>query len=126
MSAAPPGGADRIEIRGLVAEAVHGVGEAERRSPQPFEVDLDLYLDLAPAAAGDDLGATADYAAAVDAAMAVLRGRHRLLLETLAEEMAGAVLADPRVEAVTVAVRKLAPPVPERIRSAGVRVTRRR
>jgi 7,8-dihydroneopterin aldolase/epimerase/oxygenase len=122
----PAEGDDRIEIRGLVAEAVHGVGEAERHSPQPFEVDLDLYLDLAPAAGADDLGATADYAAAVDAVMAVLRGRHRALLETLAEDMAAAVLADPRVEAVTVAVRKLAPPVPERLRSAGVRVTRRR
>ncbi|MDE3085855.1 MAG: dihydroneopterin aldolase [Acidobacteriota bacterium] len=119
-------GGDRIEIRGLVAEAVHGVGEAERLSPQPFEVDLDLYLDLAAAAAADDLGATADYAAAVDAVMGVLRGRHRALLETLAEDMAAAVLADPRVEAVTVAVRKLAPPVPERLRSSGVRVTRRR
>ena len=119
-------GDDRIEIRGLVAEAVHGVGEAERHSPQPFEVDLDLYLDLGPAAAADDLGTTADYAAAVEAVMGVLRGPHRALLEALAEDMATAVLADPRIEAVTVAVRKLAPPVPERLRSSGVRVTRRR
>ena len=124
MSRAEAG--DRIEIRGLVAEAVHGVAETERHAPQPFEVDLDLHLDLGPAGAADDLSATADYAAAVSAVMAVLRGPHRSLLETLAEEMATAVLADPRVEAVTVAVRKLAPPVPERIRSAGVRITRRR
>lgn len=123
---ATSGPGDRIEIRGLVVDAVHGVHEDERAAPQPFEVDLDLEVDTAGAAAGDALDATADYALAVRAASAVLLGPPRRLLETLAEEIADAVLADPVVAAVTVAVRKLRPPVPERLASAGVRITRRR
>lgn len=129
MSAsAGPGdaGGDRVEIRGLRVEAVHGVGEQERSSPQPFELDLDLYLRQSAAAAHDELGRTADYARALDAVRDVLAGPPRQLLETLAEEVAAAVLADEAVAAVTVAVRKLAPPVPQTLASAGVRITRRR
>ena len=48
------------------------------------------------------------------------------LLERLAEKIAEAVLAHDRVQEVTVAVRKLRPPVPQQLATSGVRVTRRR
>lgn len=117
---------DRIEVRGLRLMAVHGLLEEERTAPQPFEIDLDLFLDTAAAGRADDIGATADYAAAVDAAVEVLAGPPRLLLESLAEAVAAAVLEDRRVDAVTVGVRKLAPPVAHEVASAGVRITRAR
>jgi dihydroneopterin aldolase len=117
---------DRIEVRGLRVEGVHGVLEDERARSQPFEVDLDMYLDTANAAAADDLSATADYAAAIDAAVAVLTGRPHRLVESLAGAIADAVLDDPHVVEVTVAVRKLRPPVPHRVTSTGVRIHRRR
>ncbi len=120
------GGADRIEVRGLRAEGVHGVLPEEQTRPQPFEVDLDLYLDLAPAVSSDDLGDSADYAAAVDAALAVIAGPPRRLLETLAAAIATRVLEDPAVDQVTVTVRKLRPPVTAPVDSTGVRLHRRR
>jgi dihydroneopterin aldolase len=119
-------GADRIEIRALRVDAVHGVHEEERRAPQPFEVDLDLYLDLSEAAVADDLARTTDYGRAVAVAGAVMAGPPRQLLETLAGDIAEALLAELRVRTVTVAVRKLRPPVPEQLGSAGVRITRSR
>ncbi|HZU79968.1 MAG TPA: dihydroneopterin aldolase [Acidimicrobiales bacterium] len=124
MAGPGPGDGDRIEIRGLRVEAVHGVLPSEREAAQPFEVDLDVYLDLAPAAGSDVLDDSADYAAAVGAAVGVLAGPPRQLLEALAEDIATAVLADGKVTAVTVAVRKLRPPVPEALASAGVRLHR--
>jgi dihydroneopterin aldolase len=117
---------DRIEVRGLRVDGVHGVLEEEQDRSQPFEVDLDLYLDTGPAAAGDDLGATADYAAAVDAAVAVIAGPARRLLESLAGAIAERLLEDPHVEAVTVVVRKLRPPLTPEVTSTGVRIHRRR
>ena len=117
---------DRIEVRGLRVDGVHGVLEEEQRRPQPFEVDLDLYLDTAPAASDDDLAATADYGAAVDAAVAVITGPPRALLESLAGAIAERVLEDQRIDAVTVVVRKLSPPLASRVASTGVRVHRRR
>ena len=49
------------------------------------------------------------------------------LLEHLAATIARTVLdLDPRISGVTVAVRKLRPPVPHALDSSGVRVHRRR
>ena len=55
----PPG--DRIELRGLRVRAVCGVLPEERERYQPFEFDIDVYTDLADAAASDDLVDTVDY-----------------------------------------------------------------
>lgn len=115
-----------VEIRGLRLDGVHGVLEGERRAPQPFEIDIDLFLDMAAAAESDDLADTVDYARAVDAAAAVVSGPPHRLLESLAGAVADAVLADDRVAMATVAVRKLRPPVPHVVGSAGVRVHRPR
>lgn len=117
---------DRIELRGLRVFGTHGVHEAERRSPQPFEIDLDIVVDTARAAQSDDLSDTADYAVAADAAHEVLMGPPRQLLESLASDIAQRVLSDPHVRVVTVGLRKLRPPMPHDLDSAGVRVTRSR
>jgi len=105
---------------------VHGVLDGERRAPQPFELDLDLYLDTTRAARTDELAHTADYGAAVDAAVAVLLGPPRALLESLAAAVGHAVLADHRLDAVTVVVRKLRPPLAHAVSSTAVRVTLQR
>jgi dihydroneopterin aldolase len=117
---------DRIEVRGLRVDGVHGVLDEEQHHPQPFEIDLDLYLDLDPAATRDALDATADYGAAVEAAASVVLGPPRQLLETLAGAIADVVLEDPRIDGVTVAIRKLRPPVSADVTSTGVRIHRRR
>ncbi len=116
---------DRIEVRGLRVVATHGVLAHERERPQPFELDLDLYLDTAPAGASDHLEDTLDYGEVVKRAAAVARERSFLLLEALAEAVAGALVdLDPRVGWVAVTVRKLRPPVAEDVGSIGVRVER--
>jgi dihydroneopterin aldolase/2-amino-4-hydroxy-6-hydroxymethyldihydropteridine diphosphokinase len=104
----------------------HGVLEAERRSAQPFEVDLDIEVDLAAAGDTDDLADTVDYGAVAETVAAVVGGPHADLLEHLAQRIAGAVLAlaGPRARSVTVSLRKLRPPVPVDLGSAGVRITR--
>lgn len=118
---------DAIEIRGIRALGVHGVLESERLEPQPFEVDLTIEADLSDAASSDDLADTVDYGRAASAAAAVVAGERHQLLETLADRVASAVLAqDRRVEAVTVTLRKSRPPLPLDLSSVGVRVTRHR
>ncbi len=53
---------DRIAVRGIRAHAHHGVYAFEREQGQTFRVDAVLELDTAPAAAGDDLTLTVNYA----------------------------------------------------------------
>ena len=118
---------DRIELRGLRVDAICGVLPHERTTPQPLEIDLDLAVDLRAAGASDALTDTVDYGAVTTAVDRVATALEPQLLEHLAERIAAEVLAlDDRVDAVTVAVRKLEPPVTERLATSGVRITRAR
>ena len=118
--------ADRIELRGLRLLGVHGALAEEQGRAQPFEADLDVEADLAVPARSDHLSDTVDYAALVEAMVRVVESERYALLESLAERMAEVAMADERVLAVTVAIRKLRPPVAADLRTAGVRITRTR
>lgn len=118
---------DRIEIRGLRVLCHVGVPDEERASAQPLEVDLDLEVDVADAGASDDVADTVDYGVVSVAVAAAIEGSAHALLERVATVAADAALAsDERVAAVTVAVRKLRPPVPVDVATTGVRLRRTR
>lgn len=117
---------DRIELRGLVVSGICGALPEERERAQPLEVDLDVVADLAAAGASDDLEDTIDYGALTATIEGIITGGTPQLLERLAAEIAAAVLADPRILAVTVSVRKLRPPVPQTMATSGVTITRGR
>ena len=114
--------ADRIEITSLRIVASVGVLPEEHERLQPIEVDISVEVDLAAAGASDDLADTVNYAAVVDAALRVASEHHHELLESLADEMGRATLGvDARIEAATVAVTKLRPPIGADVATVGVR-----
>jgi dihydroneopterin aldolase len=117
---------DRIEIRGLRTLGVCGVLPEEQQRPQPLEVDLVIEADLAAAGATDDLVDTIDYAVTIEAVERVVSTERFRLLERLATRLAEVVLADERVSAVEVVVRKLRPPVAHHVDTTGVRIVRGR
>jgi dihydroneopterin aldolase len=97
---------DTIAVRGICAHAHHGVYDWEREKGQTFRVDAVLELDTAPAAAGDDLDRTVNYAELAQALHAVLTGEPVALLETLAQRLADVCLGNPLVDAVEITVHK--------------------
>jgi len=104
--------ADRIELRGLTVRGNHGVFDFERRDGQDFIVDITLWIDLADAAASDDLTDTYDYGVLAQRAADIIAGPARNLIETVAGELADDVMADVRVHAVEVVVHKPQAPIP--------------
>lgn len=121
------GGSDVIELRGLRLVGICGALPEERERAQPLELDLDVEADLSAAGASDALTDTIDYGALCDRVATVVDEGTPELLEHLAAEVAAAVLdVDQRITAVTVALRKLRPPVPHALDSSGVRVRRAR
>lgn len=135
MSAGSRPEADTIQLRGLRILGCHGVLEEEHRRAQPFEIDLDLEVDLSRAGRSDALTDTVDYGAVADSVRRVVEGEHSDLMEHLADRIARAAVAAAgvaggaaavEVRAVTVTVRKLRPPVAVDMASAGVRIHRRR
>ena len=98
----------------------------ERVQAQPFEVDLDVEVDLSVAGSSDELVDTVDYGALSQWVVAVITDEQPILLERMAARIAEVVLGDERVVSVTVVVRKLRPPVPVELSTSGVRIHRTR
>lgn len=115
---------DRVLITGLRESGIHGVLPEERTRPQPFEVDVELSVDVAVAGASDALDDTVDYALVADAVSRVVREESYQLLERLATRIAEECRADERVAAVAVTVRKLAPPMDLTLDYVAVRIER--
>jgi dihydroneopterin aldolase len=107
---------DRIEFTGLAAEGIHGVYSQEKVTPQPFVVDVRMFIDSAAAAASDDLEDTVDYATVASVVGRAVQKRSYALIEKLAVTIAMLVLEvrGPH-RAVSVTVHK-----PQAARSIGV------
>ena len=102
---------DVIALRGITAEAVHGVLEKEWDAPQTFTVDLLLWVDTDRAALSDDIADTVSYAEIAEKAHAILAGPSVRLIETLGHKIADAALEDSRVRGVEVIVHKPEAPI---------------
>ena len=118
--------ADRIELRGLTVHGRHGVLDHERVNGQDFVVDITVWIDLADAAASDDLADTYDYAALAQLAADIVAGPPRKLIETVGAQIADQVMDDPRVHAVEVVVHKPQAPIPQQFADVAVVVRRSR
>ena len=102
---------DVIALRGITAEAVHGVLEKEWDAPQTFTVDLLLWVDTDRAALSDDIADTVSYAEIAEKAHAILVGPSFRLIETLGHKIADVALEDSRVRGVEVIVHKPEAPI---------------
>ncbi len=104
---------DRITLRGMRFLGRHGVTLQERMEPQPFEVDVTIWADLAPAATSDELADTVDYSAVFAEVARIVEGSSFRLIEALAQTITDGVLdSQPRVRSVEVRVRKPKAPLP--------------
>ena len=117
-------------IRDLVLAASIGVYAHEHTAPQRVRINIDLAITddglarTSRAAVGqDDLGRVVDYEAIVNLVRGMVASGHVQLVETLAERLAEACLADPRILIARVRVEKL--DVFADATSAGVEVERR-
>lgn len=114
----------RILIAGLRELGVHGVLPEEQTRPQPFEVDVELTVDLSAAGESDALDDTVDYSAVSEAVSRVVRNERYALLERLATRIAEVCRVDERVRGVSVTVRKLHPPVRAMVDHVAVHIDR--
>ncbi len=117
---------DRIELRGLRVRGHHGVFDHEKRDGQDFVVDVDLELDLAKAAATDQIADTVHYGELAGRLAGIVAGEPVNLIETLAERLAEVCLADDRVTVATVTVHKPGAPIPLPFADVSVTVVRGR
>lgn len=97
---------DEIHISSLRLSTHIGVPDAERAESQVLEADVVIRVSDRFESMNDDLAATIDYASVAARLEALAAERPRLLIETLAAEMAACVLSEFRAAGVTIELRK--------------------
>lgn len=117
---------DELSVTGIACFAHHGVFEHERRTGQPFVIDLTLGVDTRAAAASDDLRDTVDYGSLVAAVKAAVERDPVDLIETLAQRISDVCLAQDRVGWVRVTVHKPDAPIDATFTDVVLTITRRR
>ena len=111
-------------MSGIRELGTHGALAEEQNRPQPFEVDVELGVDLQKPGESDTLEDTVDYAAVCEAVSRIVRTEQYQLLERLATRIAEVCSADERVERVWVTVRKLRPPLGVLVDTVAVSIER--
>jgi len=97
---------DTIAVRGIRAYGKHGANPGERDFAQPFDIDLEVEVDLSAARASDDLADTLDYAALHALIVQAVRERSHQLLERLGDEILVEILRDGRIAAARLTIAK--------------------
>jgi dihydroneopterin aldolase len=118
-----PSQPDQILISSLELSTRIGATKAERSTPQRITVSLVLEPAAGFSELRDDLARTVDYDAAAQAVKAHAAQGERMLIETLAEEIAALLLRRFALASVVVELRKFFLPDAE---STGVRIRRER
>lgn len=118
---------DKIYIKGLEIFAYHGVNPEEKEEGQPFVLDITMEADLSKARHSDQLSDTVNYAAVRKTVQRVFTAEKFDLIERAAQAACDGVLAEhPRVERVTVLLKKPQAPMNAQFDYVAAEVTEKR
>lgn len=102
-----------IRLKQMRFHGRHGVMPEEAALGQLWIIDLDLVVDIAQAAATDELEHTVNYADVYSLCQDIVTNERFALVETLANHLLSSVLAaHPRIKSATVVVHKPQAPIP--------------
>ncbi len=103
---------DSIIARGMTFQGCHGVLVQEKTTPQTFQVDLEMFLDLQIAGKSDELSRTVNYDQVFHLVERIVSEESYDLIEALAEQIAQNLLsAFPLIARLEVTVYKPQAPV---------------
>jgi len=117
---------DRILIAGIDCVAAIGVTPEERTMKQRLSIDVEIATDISQAARSDSLKDALDYSKVATVVTEVCRSRDFHLIETVAELLAGRILAEFLAPRVRILVRKISPVLEPRVNHVSVEIVRSR
>ncbi len=104
---------DSIQLTGIRCYGYVGYLPEEQVLGQWFEVDLTLWLDLAPAGKSDEISDTLDYRQAIKIVKQLVKTSKFALVEKLVNAIANSILQLDKVQQVRVRLIKCAAPIPD-------------
>ncbi len=115
---------DCLHLSGLRYYGYTGALPEEQVLGQWFEVDLKLWLNLAPAGVSDNLADTLDYRKVISETQILIQTEKFNLIERLADAIATQTLTHKKIQQVQVRLTKVAPPIPNYMGNITVELTR--
>ncbi len=114
---------DVVTLKSLTIKGRHGYYQKEREEGNTFEVDLIAEGDFRASVNTSDLELTFDYEQACEIVRFVIEGSPEKLIETLCISIGNKLFETfPNVKKLTVAVRKLNPPIEPAAAHAEIRM----
>ncbi|MBD2085134.1 dihydroneopterin aldolase [Trichocoleus sp. ST-U3] len=104
---------DSIQLTGIRCYGYTGYLPEEQVLGQWFEVDVTLWLDLAPAGISDAIEDTLDYRAVISTVKDLVKTAKFALVEKLISAIADAILEFKQVSQVQVRLTKPGAPIPD-------------
>ena len=118
---------DAIRLKGVTFFHRLGVTSWEKMGVQKVSCDVDLFVDLAAAAAADQIEAAVNYQEVYDVIQEVAKARKYHLIESLAQEILSALLARfPGLLRVAIRLRKSSLPFDAHLECVEVELERGR
>lgn len=115
---------DKVFIEGVEAETIIGVYASEKLAPRPLLLDLQLGVDIKPAAASDRVRDALDYQAVKDVVTKFVAAERVDLLETLAERLARHLFNEFPLDSLHLRIIK--PGAVSGVKAVGVEIERQR
>lgn len=115
---------DKIFIHGIEVKTTVGVYDWEQQQQRPLILDLELGMDLRPAAASDQLRDTASYQAVTDRLIEWSASQRFQLLEALAELLARRLFDEFPIQTLRLIMSK--PDAVSAAKMVGIEIERRR
>lgn len=104
---------DSIQLTGIRCYGYTGYLPEEQILGQWFEVDVTLWMDLAPAGRSDAIEDTLDYRTVISTVQQLVKTSKFALVEKLVSVIAETILQLQQVQQVQVRLTKLAAPIPD-------------
>lgn len=117
---------DKIIIKEIEFIGHCGITEEERIVGQRLSADIELSIDITPAANSDRIQDSIDYVGVCNKMVSIGSAEHCNLLETLAERMAREILSNYNVSEILIRLRKCSVPVDPIKGYFGVEIVRSR
>lgn len=113
---------DRIDLTGILARGIIGLGELERREKQDILISVSMDVDLSSVCESDRVEDSVHYSFVKRRVIGFVEHACYRTVETLAQQIANICLTEPLVECVRVRIEK--PAIERFVRSIAVEITR--
>ncbi len=118
---------DKIIMRNMKFFGYHGVLPEEREKGQNFIIDIEMTTDLENASESDELDDSVDYSKAYEIVRNIVENNKFRLIEKLAGSISREMLSKfPKIQEITVVVKKPEAPIDGEFDWMGVELRRRR